>query len=138
MYAVKFPMFQQPHSDYALLRNQLTTICKNQWSVIQDDTGVIVCSHTTQPTKHIVVRRNPDARDREGAILVSVSINDTHYLQNFRGQMEAYEYLEDYIGVDYPVWPPDTDNSEDERHDRDTESPHRAVILGKRKRECRG
>ncbi len=44
MYAVKFPMFQQPHSDYALLRNQLTTICKNQWSVMQDDTGAIVCS----------------------------------------------------------------------------------------------
>lgn len=135
MYPDRIPMDHPPHSTCMFLYHKLAGLCGHEWSVMRDNAGTISCSHVSDATKSIFVRGSPDTARAEnawtGPVCVSVSINDAQYLQNFRGEMEAYEYLEDYVGVAYPAWPPsDTDAS-------GMQPPHIASALGKRKRDVR-
>ena len=132
-------MLQEPPC--VLLYHKLTNICDDSWSVAQEDNGDIHCSQITHPEKHIYIRPRHQEDETIRSVIVSVTIDETQYVQNFSGQMQAYEYLEDYIGVEYTDWPTlnghinSTISSMDELPTSTDIRAHESSLLGKRKRE---
>ena len=132
-------MLQEPPC--VLLYHKLKNICDDSWSVAQEDNGDIHCSQMIHPEKHIYIRPRYQEDETIRSVIVSVTIDQTQYVQNFSGQMQAYEYLEDYIGVEYNDWPTHNEHinptisSTDKLLTTTDIQTRESSLLGKRKRE---